>query len=65
MKTIMERWRHEDIHNSGTLLRFHRSGQFWMTAGDEALVCLETFWRNARWSLLFPHVPSDFDPSKN
>jgi hypothetical protein len=36
-----------------------------MTAGDEALVCLETFWRNARWSLLFPHVPSDFDPSKN
>jgi hypothetical protein len=28
-------------------------------------MCLETFWRNARWSLLFPHVPSDFDPSKN
>ena len=46
-------------------VRFHRSGQFWTTAGDEALMCLETFWRNARWSLLFPHVPSDFDPSRN
>jgi hypothetical protein len=46
-------------------VRFHRSGQFWTTAGDEALMCLETFWRNARWSLLFPHVPSGFDPSKN
>lgn len=45
--------------------RFHRSGQFWTTAGDEALMCLETFWRNARWPLLFPHVPPDFDPSKN
>jgi hypothetical protein len=46
-------------------VRFHRSGQFWTTKGDEALICLETFWRNARWSLLFPHVPSGFDPSKN
>ena len=45
--------------------RFHRSGQFWTTAGDEALMCLETFWRNGRWSLLFPHVPRDFDPSRN
>ena len=45
--------------------RFHRSGQFWTTAGDEALMCLETFWRNTRWRLLFPHVPPDFDPSKN
>jgi len=45
--------------------RFHRSGQFWTTAGDEALMCLESFWRNGRWSLLFPHVPADFDPSKN
>jgi len=45
--------------------RFHRSGQFWTTQGDEALMCLETFWRNGRWSLLFPHVPADFDPSKN
>ena len=45
--------------------RFHRSGQFWTQAGDEALMCLETFWRNGRWSLLFPHVPADFDPSKN
>src|SRR6266487_3954999 len=46
-------------------VRFHRSGQFWTTRGDEALMCLETFWRNSRWSLLFPHVPPDFDPSKN
>ena len=45
--------------------RFHRSGQFWTTEGDEALMCLETFWRNGRWALLFPHVPADFDPSKN
>jgi hypothetical protein len=45
--------------------RFHRSGQFWTTQGDEALMCLETFWRNARWSLIFPHVPADFNPSKN
>ncbi len=45
--------------------RFHRSGQFWTTEGDEALMCLETFWRNGRWSLVFPHVPAGFDPSKN
>ena len=45
--------------------RFHRSGQFWTQTGDEAILCLETFWRNGRWSLLFPHVPADFDPSKN
>jgi hypothetical protein len=45
--------------------RFHCPGQFWTTEGDEALMCLETFWRNGRWSLLFPHVPPDFDPSKN
>jgi len=46
-------------------VRFHRSGQFWTTQGDEALMCLETFWRNRRWHLLFPHVPPHFDPSKN
>jgi hypothetical protein len=45
--------------------RFHCSGQFWTTEGDEGLMCLETFWRNGRWSLLFPHVPPDFNPSKN
>ncbi len=45
--------------------RFHRSGQFWTTEGDEALMCLETFWRNGRWSRIFTHVPADFDPSKN
>jgi hypothetical protein len=36
--------------------RFKRTGQFWSTAGDEALMCLETFWRNNRWHLLFPHA---------
>lgn len=34
--------------------RFKRPGQFWSTAGDEALLCLETFWRNTA-----------FDPSRN
>lgn len=36
--------------------RFKRPGQFWSTAGDEALLALETFWRNGRWHLLFPHA---------
>jgi hypothetical protein len=42
--------------------RFKRSGQFWSRSGDEALMCLETFWRNGRWHLLFPHSAN---PSKN
>jgi hypothetical protein len=42
--------------------RFKRPGQFWTQTGDEALMCLETFWRNGRWHLLFPHST---DPSKN
>jgi hypothetical protein len=44
--------------------RFKRPGQFWSQRGDEALLCLETFWRNERWHLLFPHR-SPSDPSKN
>lgn len=36
--------------------RFKRTGQFWTTQGDEALLCLETFWRNQRWHELFPHA---------
>ena len=36
--------------------RFKRTGQFWSTAGDEALMCLETFWRNGRWHQLDPHA---------
>ncbi len=44
--------------------RFKRPGQFWTKTGDEALMCLETFWRNARWNILFPHA-GNFDPSKN
>ena len=43
--------------------RFKRPGQFWSQTGDEALLCLETFWRNDRWALLFPHPA--FDPAKN
>lgn len=35
--------------------RFKRPGQYWSSQGDEALLCLETFWRNGRWHLLFPH----------
>jgi len=44
--------------------RFKRPGQFWSQQGDEALLCLETFWRNERWHLLFPHR-SQSDLSKN
>jgi hypothetical protein len=36
--------------------RFKRTGQFWSLVGDEALMCLETFWRNGRWHDLFPHA---------
>lgn len=36
--------------------RFKRTGQFWSRVGDEALMCLETFWRNGRWHDLFPHA---------
>lgn len=44
--------------------RFKRPGQYWSQKGDEALLCLETFWRNKRWHLLFPHN-AHLDPSKN
>jgi hypothetical protein len=36
--------------------RFKRTGQFWTMPGDEALMCLETFWRNGRWQELYPHA---------
>jgi hypothetical protein len=36
--------------------RFKRTGQFWSPAGDEALLCLDTFWCHERWPLLFPHT---------
>jgi hypothetical protein len=36
--------------------RIKRCGQFWSTRGDEALLCLDMFWRNERWELLFPHA---------
>ena len=38
--------------------RFKRTGQFWTTPGDEALMCLETLWRNGRWHELYPHAKS-------
>lgn len=38
--------------------RFKRTGQFWTTVGDEALMCLETLWRNGRWEQLYPHAKS-------
>lgn len=44
--------------------RFKRPGQFWSCTGDEALMCLETFWRNNRWHVLFPHV-THTNPHKN
>jgi hypothetical protein len=44
--------------------RFKRPGQYWTAQGDEALLCLETFWRNGRWHLLFPHNRHS-DLSKN
>src|ERR1017187_8614551 len=47
-----------------TQCRFKRPGQYWSQQGDEALLCLETFWRNGRWHLLFPHNRR-LDPSKN
>jgi hypothetical protein len=44
--------------------RFKRPGQFWSWVGDEGLMCLETFWRNDRWHLLFPHILHG-DPRRN
>lgn len=44
--------------------RLKRTGQFWTTVGDEALVTLETMWRNHRWRLLYPHADS-WDPQRN
>jgi hypothetical protein len=43
--------------------RFKRVGQFWSESGDESLMCLETFWRNGRWHLLFPHISGN--PARN
>ena len=44
--------------------RFKRTGQFWSLVGDEALMCLETFWRNGRWHQLYPHA-TVASPSRN
>ena len=44
--------------------RFKRTGQFWSIEGDEALLCLDNFWRNGRWHLLFPHIRRS-DPARN
>jgi hypothetical protein len=34
--------------------RFKRPGQFWSRSGDEALLSLETLYRNGQWNRLFP-----------
>ena len=44
--------------------RMKRPGQFWTPKGDEALLNLESAWRNQRWQWLFPHI-AGFHPSKN
>lgn len=44
--------------------RFKRPGQYWSRQGDEALLALETLWRNGRWHLLFPHA-GYCDPARN
>jgi hypothetical protein len=38
--------------------RLKRIGQFWSAVVDEAVLCLDTFWRNERWHELFPHTRS-------
>ncbi len=45
--------------------RMKRCGQFWSTSGDEAILCLEMFWRNQRWEHLFPHITATRDFSRN
>jgi hypothetical protein len=40
------------------------SGQKRARLVRQALLCLETYWRNGRWKELFPHA-RDFDPSQN
>jgi hypothetical protein len=63
MKYKDGRKRHEPV-GSGAIestcrqlqCRLKRCGQFWSTQGDEALLCLEMFWRNERWEMLFPHA---------
>ncbi len=63
MKYKEGRKRHEPV-GSGAIestcrqlqCRLKRCGQFWSTRGDEALLCLEMFWRNERWEMLFPHA---------
>jgi len=63
MKYKEGRQRHEPV-GSGAIestcrqlqCRLKRCGQFWSTRGDEALLCLEMFWRNDRWEMLFPHA---------
>lgn len=45
-------------------VRFKRTGQCWSQTEAEALMCLETFRRNGRWPLLFPHA-QPLDLSRN
>ena len=41
------------------------ASQFWSRAGDEALLCLDTLWRNDRWHLLFSYTRSQTCPEIN
>lgn len=40
--------------------RVKRCGQFWSIVGDEAILRLETLWRNGHWTRLFPHCELQF-----
>jgi len=47
---------HADEHLWTVANELHGKGTPEATAGDEALLCLETFWHNDRWHALFPHA---------
>jgi len=49
-----------DINLSAVPMPIQTSGTVWSPTGDEALMCLETFRRNDRWHLLFPHAAESF-----
>jgi hypothetical protein len=69
MNDTAGRWRTDKPTRSGPVeaayrqaqCRFKQPGQCWSTAGDEVLLCLETFWRNHRRALLFPRAT--FNPA--
>lgn len=44
--------------------RFKQPGAYWTKEGDEGLLCIQNFWRNRAWHLLFPHAATSH-PSQN